>query len=451
MNDFQNNDRDNVGDNYNREYGQDIGGEYSYSYTPKNTPPQPTKGIFRKYVFWSVVAIILALLIVCSGIVMGSLVVKSLINNSSDEAPQKFSHENVIIDDADPENESSGKQDGIAESTQEILIPKPLSQNQNGLTSAGQPYNSITEVYGAVSDSVVEITTEVVQNSAWMGQYVSTGAGSGVIIHADGYIVTNHHVIDGANNVTVTLKNGNMYKASFIGTDEKNDIAVIKIEADEQLSVAVMGCSNDLVVGEDVIAIGNPLGSLGGTVTEGIISATERHISINGEDMVLLQTSAAINPGNSGGGLFNMAGQLIGVVNAKAAGEDIEGLGFAVPIDTAHPIVSDLINYGYVRGRVDHGITAVDVTSDNLFYYTRYGITQVGVIVIESLYCDELLFGDRIIALNGIQIDLASDMEDVFEEFEVGDTVTVKIMRNGESFETETVLKEKVPGYTDMK
>lgn len=183
----------------------------------------------------------------------------------------------------------------------------------------------LADIVDETSPSVVEVFTETKQVSNWFQEYVTEGAGSGVVLSEDGYIVTNHHVIDGANTIKVRLSNGQAYTATLTGTDEKTDLAVLKINA-SGLKAAKLTDSTTVRVGDFVIAIGNPLGELGGTVTEGIISAKDREITIDGETMTLLQTSAAVNPGNSGGGLFNLSGELVGVVNAKSSGNDIEGL-----------------------------------------------------------------------------------------------------------------------------
>ncbi len=330
----------------------------------------------------------------------------------------------------------------------DVSIEKPESQKGDGerVTSAGQPYNSVTEVYHAVAASVVEITTEIVQTSMW-GQYVSSGAGSGVIIEKSGVIVTNYHVIEGAKTVTVRLTDGDEYNASLIGYDDAGDLAVIKIDAgDKTLTVASLGVSADLEVGEDIVALGNPLGSLGGTLTTGIISAKDRAINVGGEEMVLLQTNAAINPGNSGGGLFNMAGQLVGIVNAKISEEGIEGLGFAIPIDVAHSTIEDLIEYGYVRGVVDSGLTVMEVTNQNLYYvYQKYGIDTTGVIVIESRNSDKLKLGDKIIEINNTKVGTADEINIIFKSCKVGDVVNVTVERNGKALEVELTLTEKVP------
>ncbi len=202
----------------------------------------------------------------------------------------------------------------------------------------------------------------------------SIGSGSGVIISKDekkndGYfIVTNNHVIEGGTDIKVTLSNGTVYDAALIGRDENTDLAILKIIASD-LKVAPIGKSADLLVAEEVLIIGNPLGTLGGSATNGIISAKNRVLSIDGYEMSLLQTNAAINGGNSGGGMFNMSGQLVGIVNAKYVAEEIEGIGFAIPVDTAKPIIEDLINYGYVKGRPNLGI---EVTYGRKFLEGRF-------------------------------------------------------------------------------
>ena len=221
-----------------------------------------------------------------------------------------------------------------------------------------QVYSTTAEVVEAVADSVVEISTEATMTQ-WGMQYIVSGAGSGVIVGQDEdtyYIVTNDHVIEGANDITVRLRNGEEYEAELVAADDAADIAAITITCGEQLEIAVWADSDELQIGEDLIAIGNPLGSLGGTVTKGILSATERSIVVNDYEMTLLQTDTAINPGNSGGGLFNMRGELVGIVNAKTSDEEVEGICFAIPANTARDTFSDLVTYGYVQGRATFDI-----------------------------------------------------------------------------------------------
>lgn len=304
-----------------------------------------------------------------------------------------------------------------------------LDGDGNVLTSAaGRELTAATVVY-RVADAVVEITTETIVRSEWIGQYVTSGAGSGVIISASGFIITNNHVIEDADNIVVTLTDGSQYEALLIGTDEESDIALLWIDAaDRELTVATMGASFDLVVGENILAIGNPLGSLGGTVTEGIISATAREISIEGTDMTLLQISAPINPGNSGGGLFNMAGELVGIVNAKCSSDDVEGLGFAIPVDTAYEIICELYQYGYVRGRVTTGLSLVDVTSTNTAI-TYFGSQYTGVYVTASALTSDLQYGDLILSVDGEEISTSSQIKALLDGKAVGDTMEFEVYR----------------------
>ncbi|MCH4014375.1 MAG: S1C family serine protease [Solobacterium sp.] len=207
------------------------------------------------------------------------------------------------------------------------------------------------EAASIISPSVVSITTEAVQQGqAWYGSYVTSGAGSGVILSSDGYILTCAHVVDDADTVTVTTSDGTEYDAEVVGSDTADDIAVLKIDATD-LTAAVIGDSDAASVGETVYADGNPGGTLSGTITEGIVSALNREITVetdSGEAITLnvIQTSAAVSPGSSGGGLFNDQGELIGVVNAKSSDTSDEGLGFAIPINDAISIAKNIIENG---------------------------------------------------------------------------------------------------------
>ena len=303
---------------------------------------------------------------------------------------------------------------------------------------------STAEVVEAVSDSVVEITTEVVQTNQFLQQYVSEGAGSGVIISEDGYIVTNNHVIEGASSIQVRTKDGETYQASLVGTDAENDIAVVKIDA-SGLSAAVIGDSDSLVVGEDAVAIGNPLGSLGGTVTRGIVSALDREITIDGNTMHLLQIDAAINPGNSGGGLFNSSGELVGIVNAKSSASGIEGLGFAIPINTAMDIATDLIENGYVTGKVKLGVTLLAIEDEQTAM--QYGVSKTGVYITQveansDAYYAGLRAGDLIDSINGQKITSTDEVKSAIESSSVGDTLEIKIYRGNKEQTVQVTLTE---------
>lgn len=313
-------------------------------------------------------------------------------------------------------------------------------------TSSGSGANSalsVADVAALTASSVVEIRTESVTTGIFMQQYISEGAGSGVIITTDGYIVTNNHVIDDAGKITVRLKDGTSYEASLIGKDAKTDIAVIKIDA-QGLAAAVYGDSSKLVVGETAIAIGNPLGELGGTVTSGIISALDRSITIDGETMTLLQTNAEINPGNSGGGLFNEYGELIGIVNAKSSGSDIEGLGFAIPINTAKTIIEELIENGYVSGRISLGFTIVDIPDTETAM--AYRVSKTGVYIASvSNATGGFQAGDRIISFGGVSIDDAEMLTAELNKHKVGDTVSIEVERRNRRYTLELTLQEEKP------
>lgn len=313
-------------------------------------------------------------------------------------------------------------------------------------TSSGSQL-SATDIASLAANSVVEITTETVTTDRWMQQYVTNGAGSGVIMTQDGYIITNNHVIDGANKITVRLKNGTTYSASLVGTDSKTDVALLKIKA-TGLTPAVLGDSESLKVGDTAIAIGNPLGQLGGTVTEGIISALDRELVIDGKTMTLLQTDAAINPGNSGGGLFNVKGELVGIVVAKSSGSDVEGLGFAIPINNAKTVANELMQHGYVKGRIDTGMSFLDLTSAQKALL--YGVSRLGV-YIQSVETGSnaakagFKVGDMIIYAGDTKITGETALTQALDQYRVGDTVKFTVIRNGYSGTLSMKLAEYTP------
>ena len=305
------------------------------------------------------------------------------------------------------------------------LDPIAVSDEEYELTGGEK---SITDVVEKAADTVVEITTSSVVSGPLMQQYVTEGAGSGVIITAGGVIVTNNHVIEGADEIIAKTRTGSEYTATLIATDELSDTAVIKIEADG-LRAATFADSDQLKVGQPAIAIGNPLGSLGGTVTEGIISATGRKIYVEGTPMTLLQTTAAINPGNSGGGLFNLDGELIGIVNAKMSEEGIEGLGFAIPSNKALAAVTDLLEQGYVTGRPDYGFQVMEIT-DRLTAL-EYGVSYSGVYVMKlgANAPDSVKVLDYIVSIDGISVTDVSSFKSALYSSEIGDTAEMVIAR----------------------
>ncbi|BBK22308.1 S1C family serine protease [Amedibacterium intestinale] len=333
--------------------------------------------------------------------------------------------------------------------TGRAVLYQSVTNTENGSDKGSVDANamSVKQVADATANSVVEIQTESVSTNPFFPQAVTSGAGSGVILSKDGYIVTNNHVIEGASKVTVKTKDGKSYNADFVGTDKTTDLAVIKIKA-ENLTPAVLGKSADLEVGDVAIAIGNPLGELGGTVTSGIISALDREINVDNQSMHLLQTSAAINPGNSGGGLFNDHGELVGIVNAKSGGENIEGLGFAIPIDHAKTVIENLIENGYVKGRPSLGVVlqaASTINSDKENVY----IAEVE----KGKAADKagLKTGDQILKADGKNVTSISDVKEAIDSHKAGDNMSFTILRENETKEIKVKLGEADTTQTETQ
>ena len=323
----------------------------------------------------------------------------------------------------------------------------------SSITAASSSGSSLTteQVADLVSPSVVVITTEQVVYSqwSWYGQnQVESGAGSGVIISSDGYILTCAHVVDGASTITVTIGDKD-YTATLVGEDTTSDIAVIKIDADG-LTPATVGNSDSLKVGQSVMAVGNPLGELGGTVTGGMISALNRSVTIQGSSSVntmsLIQMDASVSPGNSGGGLFNMNGELVGIVNAKSSSSDAEGLGFAIPINDAIKVAQELLENGYVTGRPYLGITYLAVTDAQTA--SQLGVNAYGVYVVEVVKGGPaekagLQAGDRIVSVDGTEIASKDDLGTLMQKHAAGDTLSITIAREGQMQTVNVTLGEK--------
>ena len=327
------------------------------------------------------------------------------------------------------------------------------SGSDSSITAASSSGSSLTteQVADLVSPSVVVITTEQVVYSqwSWYGQnQVESGAGSGVIISSDGYILTCAHVVDGASTITVTIGDKD-YTATLVGEDTTSDIAVIKIDADG-LTPATVGNSDSLKLGQSVMAVGNPLGELGGTVTGGMISALNRSVTIQGSSSVntmsLIQMDASVSPGNSGGGLFNMNGELVGIVNAKSSSSDAEGLGFAIPINDAIKVAQELLENGYVTGRPYLGITYLAVTDAQTA--SQLGVNAYGVYVVEVVKGGPaekagLQAGDRIVSVDGTEIASKDDLGTLMQKHAAGDTLSITIARDGQMQTVNVTLGEK--------
>lgn len=284
---------------------------------------------------------------------------------------------------------------------------------------------TVAEIAAKNEDSVVEIRTKAASETLG-GTTITEGAGSGVIVKKNGYIATDYHVIKDATKITARLHNGHSYTAHVVGFNDSQDIAVIKISA-HNLDPVTIGKSSDLSVGDLAVAIGNPLGQLGGTVTQGIISSLDRKLTVSGRTLDLLQTDAAINAGNSGGGLFDQHGNLIGLVEAKGTGTGIEGLAFAIPIDTAAPIIDDIIDNGTTSGTPVAGIMVYDRELSN-------GSTAVYIadFTADNAKDAGLRKGDRILEFEGHKVTSKDQLISLIRKHKIGEKVRFKIRRSGE-------------------
>ena len=320
----------------------------------------------------------------------------------------------------------------------QVVVQEIQRYTSTDATSTGSTDGSamtMQQIASVASPSVVAITTEQMSSSqTWFGgYYVQSGAGSGIIISQDGYILTCAHVVSGATSVKVQLNGSDeTYDATIVGEDSTSDIAVLKIEA-TGLTPAVIGDSDKLAVGETTVAVGNPLGTLSNTVTQGIVSALNRQVTVEDNDMTLIQTDTSISPGNSGGGLFNANGELIGVVNAKSSYSEAEGIGFAIPINTAMDIAQQLIENGAVARPV-LGVSILDISDASAAQ--QYGVSAMGVYVADvtkggGAEAAGVQRGDRIIAVDDTAVSSTSTVKSYLAGKEVGDTVSLQVERDG--------------------
>jgi len=343
--------------------------------------------------------------------------------------------------DASKEGSGAASSAGTASVAQTESAPAAKVDTSNLSAARNTP---AVRAAKAVGPSVVGITNKAVVRD-WFNNPVETeGAGSGVVFRADGYIVTNNHVVSGAKEIIVSLADGRSLKGKLIGADEVTDLAVVKVEASD-LPVATFGDSDGIVVGEPAIAIGNPLGlEFQGSVTSGVISALNRTLDISDKRVKLLQTDAAINPGNSGGALVNADGQVIGINSAKVAANGVEGMGFSIPSNTVQAIIKELMEKGYVA-RPYLGVTIFDPSTA-----ARYGYQlniDKGVYVFRLTLggpADKagLQRGDIILKLDDTEVNSVSELRQKVGEHKVGDSVKITFDRNGTNRTADIVLEE---------
>ena len=365
-------------------------------------------------------------------------------------------------------NRWENKMDALEADVQvQILDLKEKLENVSsvsaGTSVSGSPVASEggltpSQVYAANVNSVVAITNTYTYTSSggWYGQSTTSEAvatGSGFIISQDGYLVTNYHVVESAETLTVTTYSGDEYDATLVGYDKINDVALLKVEA-TGLDAVTIGSSDDLVVGDQVVAIGNPLGELTATMTVGYVSGKDRSVSTDGTIINMLQTDAAINSGNSGGPLFNMKGEVVGITTAKysgssSSGATIEGIGFAIPIDDVMSMVEDLRNYGYVKDQAYLGVTVRNLDSSTAAMYSLPSGSYVDSVV-EGGSADRagVQPKDIITAIGEYEVSGNSELTTALRKFKAGDTSTITVYRSGQELTLEITFDEKPQDLT---
>lgn len=329
------------------------------------------------------------------------------------------------------------QEDSSAEGEDFALTVQPKPEEERAQEYPALVVKDVTGVVKKVRPSVVGVTTESFQT------YSTGSTGSGIILSGNGYIITNNHVIEGGDNVSVTLDNGETYSAALVGADAKTDIAVLKIEA-QGLQAAEFGDSDQVEAGEAAVAIGNPMG-LEGTVTAGIVSAINRNMMVNGVSMTLIQTDASINPGNSGGALINEYGQVIGVNSAKISVENYEGLGFAIPINQVKPVVEELIEKGYVSGRPLAGVSGRNLSAmAAAFYRLPQGVLVDQVDPNSDAALKGLAAGDILIGVDDIRVETVAQACALRDGHKAGEMMKLTFYHQatGESREINVKLME---------
>lgn len=362
-------------------------------------------------------------------------------NGSTADVPEVPSVTDSTILDITKDNGENAPDPNAGQSTAKNLSAEEMTANA---------------IYDLACTQVVGIRSEITYTS-WFGTSSSAVSGSGFIISSDGYILTNYHVIEksykGGYDISVMLFNGDEYKASIVGFEADNDVAVLKIDA-EGLNAVTIGDSNSMSVGETVYAVGNPLGELAYTMTKGMVSALDREITSTSTDsetgrqttntINMFQIDAAVNSGNSGGPVYNSKGEVIGIVTAKYSDSGIEGLGFAVPINDARSIANDLIDKGYVSGKAYFGITVTTVTKNIAEYFNMVEGAYISAVDENSCAGTAgLRVGDIIIKVDDKEITSSSDLKTAKKNYKAGDTAVLTVYRSGEEVEVTIVFDEE--------
>ncbi len=412
---------------------------------PQQKPPKKSGGR------GAIIAIVIVCAILAGGIAgaaVGGIITSVTKNNGSEDVVMEEGIEADTEADVEVEVSEEPSEDTDAADAHDNISTTVIDVKTNSTETSMTPQN----VYDQYVNAVVAISNESITTN-FLGQTSATASsGSGFIISEDGYIVTNNHVVEDAVTLTVIMTSGEEYDATIIGADEESDVALIKIDA-EGLPTVSVGDSDSIQVGEQVCAIGNPLGELTNTLTVGYISALDREIyeSSTGSPINMFQTDCAINAGNSGGPLFDMNGNVVGITTAKyssssSSSASIEGIGFCIPINDAMDVISDLLEYGYVRGRAYLGISCQDIPSTVTQYYNMP--TGVYVYSVEEGSAAEaagLEAGDIITAVDGTETSSVTEFKTLLKEYSAGDTAVLTVFRSSDGTKDMTVtFDEKV-------
>lgn len=404
---------------------------------PQPAPQRPVRpaGKKRNAGTW-ILCVLLAFVL----IVVTSFATVAVLGAGQQGTAQELSDAQAAIAELEKKVEQLQKDQGLA------FAPDADVQPDGALTPAG--------VYAQNVEAVVAISNQGLTTNIFGQVSQTASSGSGFIISADGYVVSNYHVVAGANTLKVILSDGTEHAAELVGYDSSNDISVLKINGDN-LPYVQIGSSDDLAVGERVAAIGNPLGELTSSLTVGYISAKDRLVNTDGTAINMIQTDAAINSGNSGGPLFNMYGEVVGITTAKysgtsGSGATIEGIGFAIPIDDVLGMIDDIREKGYVSGAY-LGVMVQDVSKEAIQFYGA----PAGALVVEVTegYCAQkagIQAKDIIVDVDGAPVDSVAGLTKILRNYEAGDTAVVTVYRAGSEHTVTVVLDEKPAGVNDQ-
>lgn len=429
----------------------------------------------KQFGFGQLVACSLIVAVLCCCLTGGMFLFFGSRDDRDSSKQAVLEQDSVVVESPVPDEDAQApaaseeaKEKSVAETPAPFKPDGTASKRLTTAESAAVTNNAAVDVVQRCMASAVGITTKV-PASAYYNVYsypkkssddasdeIQYGSGSGIILTQDGYIVTCEHVVSGGQTVYVCLQDGTEYQAQVVGKDAQTDVAILKVDA-KNLPAATLGFSKQTAVGENVFAVGNPLGEFICSVSTGIVSGLDRTLDLDGLNLTLMQTDAAVNPGNSGGGLFNARGELIGIINAKTQSIGVEGLGFAIPIDSVKTVIADLMDLGYVTGRPYMGVSLQDIyvrtnsnpndPLDSLYQQFGFGYTTHTQIteIVKGSAADKagLKENDIILALDDKEVTGASDLTSKLYAYKVGDVVTITVLRGTEQVDLSLTLGER--------